>query len=102
MQVERHQLQNYQVALVDHGTPAEAVNCVRNAVAQQLSSLLNRQVQPCSMERRPGPAYAFNEPLLEKLAKQPKMMESRALRIGHVFFAAGKACRRGWRRRTNL
>lgn len=90
MQVKRHQLQNYQVALVDHGTPAEAVNCVRNAVAQQLSSLLDRQVQACSMERRPGAAYAFNEPLLENLAKQPKMMESHAIVLAMFFLLPGR------------
>ena len=73
MQVEQHQLLDYQVALVDHGTPAKAVNVVRNAVAQQLAERLNRTVFACSMERRPGPEYAFNEPLLEQLASQPEL-----------------------------
>lgn len=59
------------VALVDHGTPAEPVNRVRNAVARQLSDLLGdtARVQPCSMERREGDAYAFNDPLLESLGE---------------------------------
>ncbi len=56
------------VALVDHGTPVIEVNRVRNAVARQLSSELNLPlVLPCSMERREGRAYAFNDPLLERL-----------------------------------
>ena len=56
------------VALVDHGTPVIEVNRVRNAVARQLSSELNLPlVLPCSMERREGGAYAFNDPLLERL-----------------------------------
>ena len=56
------------VALVDHGTPIVEVNRVRNAVARQLSSELDLPlVLPCSMERREGGAYAFNDPLLEKL-----------------------------------
>ena len=56
------------VALVDHGTPIIEVNRVRNAVARQLSSELDLPlVLPCSMERREGGAYAFNDPLLEKL-----------------------------------
>ncbi|MGB0409931.1 MAG: sirohydrochlorin chelatase [Opitutales bacterium] len=55
------------VALIDHGTPIEPVNTLRNAVAAQLAQQLGRAVQPCSMERRDGPEYAFNEPLLENL-----------------------------------
>lgn len=58
------------VALVDHGTPVEVVNHVRNAVAGQLADLLRGEVAavaPCSMERREGPDYEFNEPLLERL-----------------------------------
>ena len=56
------------VALVDHGTPIIEVNRVRNAVARQLASELGAPVVlPCSMERREGGAYAFNDPLLEKL-----------------------------------
>ncbi|NBB79592.1 MAG: cobalamin biosynthesis protein CbiX [Verrucomicrobia bacterium] len=60
------------VALVDHGTPAEPVNRVRNAVAGQLAEILHDtagKVQPCSMERREGDAYAFNDPLLESLGE---------------------------------
>lgn len=58
------------VALVDHGTPALEVNRVRNAVARQLGELLKGEVgavAPCSMERREGSAYDFNEPLLERV-----------------------------------
>lgn len=56
------------VALVDHGTPIIEVNRVRNAVARQLASELELSaVLPCSMERREGEAYAFNDPLLENL-----------------------------------
>ena len=58
------------VALVDHGTPVKTVNRVRNLVAEQLGDELSDlaiTVQPCSMERRDGEAYAFNDPLLENL-----------------------------------
>ncbi len=58
------------IALVDHGTPIREVNRVRDAVARQLAQELGAEVaavQPCSMERREGEAYAFNEPLLESL-----------------------------------
>ena len=60
------------VALIDHGTPIREVNRVRNAVARQLAAELRTEVaavQACSMERREGEAYAFNEPLLESLGE---------------------------------
>jgi sirohydrochlorin ferrochelatase len=62
-----------QVALVDHGTPAPEVNTLRNSVAAQISTLLGRPVVAASMERREGPEFAFNEPLLENLDALPEM-----------------------------
>jgi sirohydrochlorin ferrochelatase len=65
-------LSHPRVALVDHGTPAEVVNQVRNAVAGQLAELLQTEVAAvaaCSMERREGSEYDFNEPLLERIAQ---------------------------------
>mgnify|MGYP005856279245 CR=1 FL=1 len=56
------------LALVDHGTPIKPVNVLRDAVARQLAVQCGQSVQPCSMERRAGPEYAFNDPLLENLA----------------------------------
>lgn len=60
-------LSHTKVALVDHGTPSEAVNRVRNAVAAQVAVLLKQEVAACSMERREGADYDFNEPLLERI-----------------------------------
>lgn len=62
------------VALVDHGSPRVAVTQVRNFLAEQLAQLLENtvtDVRPCSMERREGAAYDFNEPLLERLLGRP-------------------------------
>jgi hypothetical protein len=62
------------VALVDHGTPNLDVNRVRNAVACQLADELGlppSRVLACSMERRKGDAYAFNDPLLESIGGRP-------------------------------
>ncbi|TVP79598.1 MAG: cobalamin biosynthesis protein CbiX [Puniceicoccaceae bacterium] len=62
------------VALVDHGTPARPVNRVRNAVARQLAEILGKSVagvEACSMERREGADYAFNDPLLESIGEVP-------------------------------
>ncbi|MGJ8673469.1 sirohydrochlorin chelatase [Rubritalea sp.] len=58
------------VAMCDHGTPAKAVNDVRELVARQLAEILSEDVstvRACSMERREGAEYDFNEPLLENL-----------------------------------
>ncbi len=62
------------VAVADHGTPQRAVNAVRELVAAQARALLGdwaRTVTGCSMERRAGPEYDFNEPLLERLLDAP-------------------------------
>jgi len=56
------------VILVDHGSPVRAVTAAREHLARQLRSRLGpavRSVLAASMERRPEPEYAFNEPLLE-------------------------------------
>jgi sirohydrochlorin ferrochelatase len=57
------------VALVDHGSPVRVVTEVREALARQLARELGAatEVIGCCMERRPEPAYDFNEPMLEKL-----------------------------------
>lgn len=68
-----------EVALVDHGTPAPEVNRLRNAVARDLGELLGREVVACSMERREGAEYDFNEPLLEHLPLQANFKGGRLL-----------------------
>jgi sirohydrochlorin ferrochelatase len=62
------------VALVDHGSPARAVTVRRDEVAAELQRRLGggvNAVRPASMERRPGPEYAFADPLLENLLDEP-------------------------------
>jgi sirohydrochlorin ferrochelatase len=62
------------VAVVDHGSPEPRVTAVRDLVARQLARRLGprvRAVAACSMERRDGPEYAFNEPLLAALLDAP-------------------------------
>ncbi|MFC5051082.1 sirohydrochlorin chelatase [Rubritalea spongiae] len=66
------------VAMCDHGTPAKAVNEVRELVASQLNEILKNEiscVRACSMERREGAEYDFNEPLLENLLGQAGFSE---------------------------
>lgn len=72
------------VALVDHGSPARAVTALRDLVAGELHRRLGSTVQvvrAASMERRPGPEYAFADPLLENL------LDERGFSAGAVIVA---------------
>jgi sirohydrochlorin ferrochelatase len=80
------------VALVDHGSPVAAVTAVRNELARQLAARLGTcvaAVAPCSMERRPDPAYDFNEPLLAKLLATPPWSEGRVI-VAMQFLLPGR------------
>ncbi len=62
------------VIVVDHGSPTQTVTAVREHLARQLRSRLGpavRDVLAASMERRSGPEYDFNEPLLERAFDRP-------------------------------
>lgn len=72
--VKKHALEKPALAVVDHGTPRIAVTEVRDHLARQLAELAGGQfskIAPCSMERRDGDKYAFNEPLIENLLGTP-------------------------------
>jgi sirohydrochlorin ferrochelatase len=80
------------VALVDHGSPVAAVTAVRNELARQLAQQLGNRVAtvaPCSMERRPDPAYDFNAPLLADLLATPPWSESRVI-VAMQFLLPGR------------
>ncbi len=79
------------VALVDHGSPVRVVTAVRDALAGQLSAQLGAgwTVSPASMERRDGPDYDFNEPLLERLLAQSGWRES-AVTVAMQFLLPGR------------
>ena len=62
------------VILVDHGSPQPAVTAVRDHLATQLRDVLGAGISAlmaASMERRAGPAYDFNEPLLATALRTP-------------------------------
>ena len=61
------------MALVDHGSPVRELTAVRNALAMEVEAVLGRgfSLAPCSMERREGAEFDFNEPLLERLLAMP-------------------------------
>jgi hypothetical protein len=79
------------LAIVDHGTPRQAVTEVRNLLARQVAGLAGDRfstVAPCSMERREGAEYAFNEPLLEKLLGTPGF--EKEVVVGMLFASPGR------------
>ncbi len=82
------------VVMVDHGSPQRAVTAVRDQVARQLADLLRedaRSVIAASMERRAGPEFDFNEPLLERaLATPPCGPGSGDVMVAPLFFSPGR------------
>ena len=67
-------LKNPKVLLIDHGSPQYSVTLVRNHLGGQVDALLRSEVASvgvASMERRPGPEYAFTDPLLATALSNP-------------------------------
>jgi hypothetical protein len=63
------------VLLCDHGSPIPEVTACRDALAAQLRAELGlkpAELIACSMERRDGAEYDFNEPLLEDALQSAK------------------------------
>jgi sirohydrochlorin ferrochelatase len=63
------------ILLCDHGSPLKEVTACRDALARDLAKELSfspDRLIACSMERREGPGYAFNEPLLASALNQAK------------------------------
>lgn len=63
------------VLLCDHGSPIAEVTACRNALAASLREELGlkpHELIACSMERREGAEYDFNEPLLEDALQSAK------------------------------
>jgi sirohydrochlorin ferrochelatase len=80
------------VALVDHGSPVREVTEVRNVLAARLAERLGKtvaEVAACSMERRPGKEYDFNEPLLGKLLVTPPWHDGSVI-VAHLFLLPGR------------
>lgn len=61
------------VALVDHGSPTRELTAVRDSIAVEAGRMIGEgfEIAPCSMERRDGAEYDFNEPLLARLLATP-------------------------------
>lgn len=73
--ITQHVLARPKVVLVDHGSPQQRVASVRNHLGAQVTRLLGEEIavlDVASMERRAGPEYAFNDPLLAtRLTMEP-------------------------------
>lgn len=80
------------VILVDHGSPQPEVTAVRDHLGQQLADLMAGEihgVHVASMERRPGPRFAFNDPLLiDRLTTPP--CNSGDVILALQFFSSGR------------
>jgi len=73
-QIVTERLVRPKVVLVDHGSPQRAVTAVRDFLGSQVQTLLADEVETvavASMEKRSGPAYAFNDPLLAERLRTP-------------------------------
>jgi len=80
------------VAIVDHGSPARVVTEARDTVTNQVRELLGDRVNAvaaCSMERRPGAEFDFNEPLLETLLSRSQWQVEPVI-VGTMFIAPGR------------
>ena len=94
--IEKNNLsQSSNLVLVDHGSPIEKLSVLRNTVTDQLRDLLGDTVSTdtsCSMERREGDAYLFNEPLLETITfdKESKDEHLESLIVAMFFLLPGR------------
>ena len=81
------------IVLVDHGSPSKKVTDVRVKLAEQLTSYLPEHIPllQAVMERREGPEYDFNGPLLqdllEKLARENEVVN---VAISMLFLSPGR------------
>jgi len=81
------------VVLVDHGSPIPEVTAVRRWLALGLARRLGPDVrlEEAVMERRPGPEYDFNGPLLEDLlSRLAEADRETPILLSMLFLSAGR------------
>ena len=79
----------YQVLVVDHGTPTPSVHETRTIIGEQLSSLLNENVQTASMENPKSEIEGLNKPLLENALEDFAKRDCVVI-VALLFFAQGR------------
>ena len=90
--INRNELNKPFLALVDHGTPVFDVHRVREEVGEGLKERMAAHISgfsTCSMERRDGEEYDFNEPLLENLLAEKKEGFEEML-VAQLFLSPGR------------
>lgn len=90
--IEKNGLKKPFLALVDHGTPVFEVHRVREEVGKELKVRMADRISgfsTCSMERRDGEEYDFNEPLLENLLAEKKG-EFEEVLVAQLFLSPGR------------
>ena len=90
--IEKNKLKKPFLALVDHGTPVFDVHRVREEVGEELKERMADHVSgfsTCSMERRAGGEYDFNEPLLENLLDE-KIEGFEEMLVAQLFLSPGR------------
>jgi len=86
-------LESAPVVLVDHGSPSRHVTAVRDYMGLCLETVLGYScegVYVASMERRPEPAYDFNEPLLECVFDQHTVLQDGDVIVALMFVSPGR------------
>ncbi len=81
------------VLLVDHGSPFVEVTACRNFAANQLQRALGNKVESvvgCSMERREGKEFDFNEPSLKKALSRAEQEGIEKIVICYLFLFSGR------------
>lgn len=90
--MEEHRLQKPTLILVDHGSPRREVTFVRNVLAKGLARALEGRVRvtiAASLERRKGPNWDFNEPLLERALAKESVRRGDVV-IAQMFISPGR------------
>ena len=90
--MHRESLDRPRVAVVDHGSPKREVADLRNELACAVAGVLGKEIEAihqCSMERRDGEEYAFNEPLLEKLLRRDGWNSANVV-VSMLFLSPGR------------
>jgi len=83
------------IVLVDHGSPIEKMAILRNSIAEKVGTLLkdgcvNATVTACSMEKREGDAFSFNDPLLETIPDYLNLEATEDLLVAMFFLMPGR------------
>ena len=81
------------ILMVDHGSPVPEVTKIRDLSGTRLAEALGQRVEKvvaCSMERREGEAYDFNEPTLESAIENAKGEGVTSLILSYLFLFPGR------------